>query len=157
MEKFNLNEILENVKEFLRNSEDYQDMEIIYILKDTKDERNSLVVTAEGDEIIEINPYTMEVSNIPDWDYNFDEYIFKNLEENKEIAYMIPDSHYGIWITIDEYYPEDIENKKGMQKYLKYCKENNITKEFLEKECKGEIPNIMKYYQLEKNKEREER
>ena len=152
MEKFKVNKVLESVRKLLDSSEDYKNMEIIYILKDIKDDRDSIVVATEDDSIIEINPYTNEISNIPDWDYNFDEYVFKELESGKQIAYMVSNTHYGIWSTINDYYPEEIENKKGMQIYLKYCKENKITKEKLAEECKtNDVPNIIKYYK-EKNK-----
>ena len=67
---------------------------------------------------------------------------------------MSLDCHYGVWSAIEEYYPEDIEYKKGMQEYLKYCKDNGITKEKLEKEVNYEGEDAMQHYK-EKNKAKE--
>ncbi|UKI57350.1 MAG: hypothetical protein L6V81_08410 [Clostridium sp.] len=41
---------------------------------------------------------------------------------------MTDDVHYSIWNSINELYPNDIEYKNGVQEYLQYCKEKNITK-----------------------------
>ena len=71
---------------------------------------------------------------------------------------MSMEAHYGLWQEIDRYYPEDIKNKKGVQMYLKYCKENNITKELIDKAINNDkTPDIMKFYDQKiknKNKER---
>lgn len=77
--------------------------------------------------------------------------MFEILERlDTEIIYARLDFNYSVWNYINEYYPDDINNKYGMNKYLKYCKENNITKELIEKEVKTEVPDVMKYY---KNRE----
>lgn len=44
---------------------------------------------------------------------------------------MSDECHYGVWQTIDEWYPEEFDNIDGVQKYLKYCKDNGITKNIL--------------------------
>ena len=76
-----------------------------------------------------------------------DEYFFKELQNGYEIGFITNDVNYGLWSTIDEFYPEDIENIKGVQKYLKYCVDNNITKEKLSKLMNNDVPDIMKFYQ----------
>ena len=53
-------------------------------------------------------------------------------------------------------YPEEIENKKGMQNYLKYCKENGITKTKIENEVKCDVPDVMKLYK-DKTKRKDDR
>ena len=58
---------------------------------------------------------------------------------------MTDDVHYSIWNSINELYPNDIEYKNGVQEYLQYCKEKNITKEYLDKKTGLNTPNIMKY------------
>lgn len=40
-----------------------------------------------------------------------------------------------------------IEYKNGVQAYLKYCVDNGITKEYLDKKFGCDTPNIMKYYE----------
>ena len=155
MKKLDVNKILKSVKILLENNEKYKNMEIIYILKDVKNSRDSIVVAAEDESVIEINPFTNEIKDIPDFEFNFDEYLFKQLEKGKQIAYMTPNTHYGIWSTIEDFAPSNIEHKKGMQKYLKYCKTNKITKEKLEKECNvKDIKDVMKFYKEKKEFER---
>lgn len=154
-EKLDIEKILNETKELLKNGEEYKDMEICYVLEDTKDKSNSIIVAMHNDDIIEINPFTKEVSDVADWAYNIDDDVFAMLETDKKISYMSMDMHYGIWQTIEQWYPEDLEHKKGMQKYLKYCKDNKITKDVIEKETKlDKLPDAMKYYKKEKNKER---
>ena len=153
--KLDIEKILNETKELLKNSEDYKDMEICYILEDTKDMKESFIIAMEGNDIIQINAITKEVSDVADWAYNIDDDIFAMLESDKKISYMSMNMHYGIWQTIEQWYPEDLEYKKGMQKYLKYCKDNKITKDVIEKETElDKLPDAMKYYKKEKNKER---
>ena len=65
---------------------------------------------------------------------------------------MSMDCHYGIWNEVTQYYPEDIQYKDGMQKYLKYCKENKIDIDTIKKSRNvDDIDNIMKFL---KNKNR---
>lgn len=153
--KLDIEKILNETKELLKNSEDYKDMEICYILEDTKDMKESFIIAMEGNDIIQINAITKEVSDVADWAYNIDDDIFAMLESDKKISYMSMNMHYGIWQTIEQWYPEDLEHKKGMQKYLKYCKDNKITKDVIEKKTElDKLPDAMKYYKKEKNKER---
>lgn len=153
-----INTLIEEVKEILENNEKYPDMDISYILEDKKEPSNTIVIATNYDEMIEINAITKEINSVPDWDYNIDSYILGELEQGKEIAYMNYGVHYGIWYDISNYYPEDIEHKKGMQKYLKYCKDNKITKEKIMKENDlikaPDITNVMKYYKDKRRLER---
>ena len=153
--KLDIEKILSEIMELLKNSEEYENMEICYMLEDTKDKEKSFIVAMNNDDIIEINPFTKEINVTADWTYNIDDDIFGMLEAGKKISYMSINMHYGIWQTIDQWYPEDLEHKKGMQKYLKYCKDNNITQTRILKE-KGidDVANAMKYYKKEKEKGR---
>lgn len=145
----------DKVDNFLKQSEEYKNYEIQYILADNEKLRYSFVIATNGDEIIQINPYDMYVRSVADWAYNFDEDIFRELERKKEISYMSMEVHYNIWNFIQEYYPEEIDYKKGTQLYLKYCKQNNITKEKIDKENGfNDTPNVMKYYETIKMKDK---
>ena len=149
-------EILDMVNDFLLNSE-YKEFELAYVLK-VKDEcQNCYAVAMQGDEIIGFNPFEKEIDNLPEWDFTADGEIFQELEWNREIIYMSIDCHYGIWHEVTRCYPEDIEHKDGMQRYLKYCKNNKINinkiKEFRNSD---NIDNITKYLK-EKNKNKEAR
>ena len=143
------------IEEIIKNDEEHQNKKVDYILynKETQ-ETNTLASDPYGEEAIEFTPNTKDSKEgywyVPEWDYNFDYYIYNLLEENWEIGYMSSEVHYSIWNSINELYPEDIDYKEGVQKYLKYCKENNISKEYLDKQMENEIPNvntpdIMKY------------
>lgn len=154
-DKLDIEKVLNKTKELLKNSDEYKNMEICYMLEDEKDKGNSFIVAMNNDDIIEINPFTKEINETADWAYNIDDDIFGMLESDKKISYMSINMHYGIWQTIDQWYPEDLEHKKGMQKYLKYCKDNNITQTRILKE-KGidDVANAMKYYKKERVKGR---
>ena len=145
----------DKVNNFLKQSEDYQDFKIEYILADNENLGKSFVIASKDDEIIQIDPYDMYIKHIADWTYNFDEDIFKELENGKEISYMTINAHYAIWDCLEKCYPDDIENIKGVQLYLKYCKENEITKEKIDKENNRiDTPNAMKYYEKIKIKDK---
>ena len=108
-----------------------------------KRQPNSSVVSVLDDDNLNLN------------DLGDDENI--DIDTQDDIAYMNMDTHYALWTYIGDYYPEEIENKKGMQKYLKYCKDNGITKEKIEKETNtNDIKNIMKFYK-DKTKRKDDR
>ena len=69
---------------------------------------------------------------------------------------MSLENHYGVWNEIANYYPEDINNRKGMQEYLKYCKKQKINISKIQKVAqKNDIKDVMQY--LEKVKKERER
>ncbi len=144
----------ENIENFLKTNEEYEDYNLSYIFSDKKKLGYSVIMASNYDEMIRIQPYTLEVNDVADWAYNFDEDIFEELENGREISYMSMDVHYSIWCSLDELYPEEITHKKGVQMYLKYCKDNKITKELLKKENGLDVPNVMKYYKTRKETER---
>ena len=155
IDKLDITKIMSETKELLINNEEYEDMEICYILEDKNNIEESFIIAMDGENIIQINAITKEISNVADWAYNIDEDIFQGLEENKKIAYMSINMHYNIWETLKDMYPEDIEYKKGVQEYLKYCKENKITKGKIEKETKSNnVYNAMKHYKESRKRER---
>lgn len=155
MEEFNIDKTKEEISKLLRNNEDYEDFLVHYILIDKENSKKSYAVAFKDDEIIEINITSNEISPVAEWAYNFDEDIFGELENNKKIGYMSMDAHFNIWETINQWYPTDIEHQKGMQKYLKYCKDNKITKELIEKEVKLDVSiDAMKFYKKDKERGR---
>lgn len=147
--------MIENIKNeietFLNNSIEHQNKYINYILYDPNNNNTYTLASDNYDGAIEFTPYTKNESGgyiqVPEWEYNFDYYILCYLEEGLKIGYMIDEVHYGIWNSIYELYPNDIEYKNGVQAYLKYCVDNGITKEYLDKKFGYDTPNIMKYYE----------
>ena len=150
-----MNERIEKVKNeiesFLKDSIDHQDKHIDYILVDPNTNETYVLASDGNDEAIEFNPlsknYEGGYTNVPEWDYNFDYYIYNYLEEGKQIAFMSDDVHYSIWNSIHELYPNDIEYKDGVQSYLQYCADNGITKEYLDKKTGFDTPDIMQYFE----------
>ena len=57
-----------------------------------------------------------------------------NRENGYRIVGMTMDCHYNVWSMIEDCHKGDIENLKGMQEYLDYCKKNSVTKDRLNKE-----------------------
>ena len=125
----------------------------IYVLVNSKNPKNSVVVMYDTDteKFCFIKPYMKKledkISSLEEWRFNYEEHLFEYLEND----YQMFNSndlvvHYNVWNYIEEMYPEEIENKKGMQNYLKYCKENGITKNKIENEVKYDVPDVMKLY-----------
>ena len=83
-------------------------------------------------DMIKDEGYERGYKKVASWDYNFDTYFFEMLEQGYEIGYISNDCHAGLNYFIDELYPNDVINKNGVKKYLKYCEDNGITKEFIE-------------------------
>ena len=140
------------IEEYLKESIEHQDKKVDYILyKIDSKETNTLVSDSCGSEAIEFTPYSKDNENgynfVPEWDYNFDYYIYNLLEEDWKIGFMTPEVHYSIWNSIHELYPEDIDYKDGVQNYLQYCADNGITKEFLDKNTELDTPDIMNYFE----------
>lgn len=149
--------IKNQLEKILKNDKDYENYKIECVIVDEKDINNSYAIAMYYDDVAIVKMSEKEVSKIYDASYTYDigdDSIFISLEnENMKIDYMSIEAHYGVWQEIERYYPEDIEHKKGMQEYLKYCKQNHITREVIDKEIKNhETPNVMKYYKEEKTK-----
>ena len=139
--------IKEEIENYIKDNEEYKHFELEYILMD---KNNITAIAFYGEEIIEIDYSNREVKSVADWAYNIDQDVFGELEENKKIVYMSINMHYNIWETIKERDPDGIENKKGMQKYLKYCKDNNISKKLIETKTKlRDVSDVMQYYEKE--------
>ena len=145
-----IKKIKENIEKFLSEDEEHQNKHIDYILVDPETKDTYVLASDGNEEAIEFTPFTKDYKggyqNVPEWDYNFDYYIYNYLEEGKQIAFMTDDVHYSIWNSIHELYPTDIDYKDGVQNYLQYCADNGITKEYLDEKTNLDTPNIMKYF-----------
>lgn len=140
-----IEETVKKVNEILKNNEDYKDdkaMQVQYILLD-KDKQISDIICYGWDGMVSIDSKTFEIEPISDWAYSSDTHIFEPLKDGETIGYMTAEAHYNIWCNIAEWYPEDINCKEGLDLYIKYCDENGITKEYLDKMNKLDTPDIM--------------
>lgn len=153
MNKINLKrKYYSEIHSIMRENEDYN-MEIQEILyrevqgkepeikaiaynKDCPDEAVCIKINMEGYE---------QYSSVPEWDYNIDTYLFQDLADGFKILYMPIETHQGIWPQIDDFRYE-IDCIEGFQKYLGYCKEENINVELLSRYPPFHIKDIMDMY-----------
>lgn len=163
MEKYyELKEEMEKIIE-IENEKEYREYKIECVLIDRNDMKKSYGIAMCYSDISIVDMTKKEVNYIPNAEYTFDigdDSVFPSLQKGKmEIAYMSMEVHYALWQEIDRYYPEDIKNKKGVQMYIKYCEENNITKEVIDKGINyDKTPDIMNFKEKKiKDKNRETR
>lgn len=136
----------QEIEKFFSENKEHENKIIDFMLVN-REEDDIITITSDGvDEMIEFSKNNGTHNEIPDWDFTFDYYLFERLENGYEIETMSNDIHYSIWNSINELYPEDINNKDGVQRYLQYCANNGITKEFLDKQTNLNTPDIMKYF-----------
>lgn len=152
MIKDEIHNILNDTRQLLEEK-NFEKTEILYVLENTRDIRESICgVCDKNYEMYEAILKDKKVNYCYDWDFNIDEYILGNIEKEYNIGFMSMEFHKTIWSSIGSFDIEEIQHKLGLQKYLKYCKENNIDKDVIEKETKSnDVPNIMQYYEENTN------
>lgn len=139
-----------NIENSIKEDEELFGTKIDYILINP-DNKDTISIISDGvDKIVEFTPFTKEMktgySKVSEWDYSFDNYLFKDLENVYQIGFMTDETHYNVWNSLEELYPENINNKDGVQRYLQYCADKGITKEYLDKQMNLDTPDIMKYF-----------
>lgn len=110
---------------------EYYNYQIDYVLSETNNHQNSHCYAHsinDPEQMIELSftEDNITVNQVADWDFNVDDYLFNDLENGKDIKYMSIDTHYNIWCAVDQA-REDINHFDGLQKYLSYCQQNDIT------------------------------
>lgn len=111
----------------LRQTKEYHRYLISFILSKNDTLRCIAYDRTDPNEIISmdvISPH-IEISKVPEWDFNIDDYLFAELEDGYSLIYMPPMEHYKVWDTILSE-TDDIERFDGMQLYLKHCIESGI-------------------------------
>ena len=152
--KNNIQKIYDQANFFLDNDVNYQNCKIDYILENPKN-GDVLLLASDGYEVaieFQLKDGKLDYYKVPEWDYNFDYYLYNRFEEGYKIACMTDEIHYNLWNSIHELYPDDIEFKNGVKNYIKYCKNNHINKDYIDKKTNLDTPDIMHLFQ---NKERE--
>ena len=105
-------------------------------------EENLIIITLDNEDISTTN--NLHISSFGDG-LIFD--ILQNVFI--KIEYMSFYMHYELWKEIDDKFL-NIEKWRSMNKYLKYCMDNYIDKERIDKELGQEItPDVIKYYECE--------
>lgn len=130
-----LTEIIDIAKQSFHDH-DEKDMKINYILsrKGGENSPSYLCLASSRSDPDEIRCITIDndnqinYQNVPDWDFNIDDYLLSDLEDGYQIEYMTLEDHYNIWCTIEEW-KDDIQHQDGLYSYLDHCKKNGITPE----------------------------
>lgn len=146
MGKENVDSIMYEVNQLMK-SEEIIDGKIEYILVNKQNEKHSIALVS--DKYLDIYQVTLkdkEIIPAEDWFYSIDTDVFELLEKNYEIGFMSLEFHSSIWGQVEDIGIEEFEHKVGLQKYLKYCKNNNIDKKAICKKVDTDVPDIMKYY-----------
>ncbi len=144
----NIEETVRKVNEILKNDEEYKDdkaMQVQYILLD-KDNQIDDIVCYGWDGILSVDSKTFDIETIAEWSYDYETDLFNQLKDGKTIGYMTAEVHYDIWCRINEWYPDSINYEDGLDIYIKYCDENGITKEYLDKKMELDTPDIMENF-----------
>ena len=135
--KKEINDFINDSYQIFRDKEEF-DMVISQVLS-LKNEDGTIgfqaiaVSQSDSDEIRCIRENIQgktEYQKVPSWDYNIEDYLLDDLENGFEIEFMTVDEHCGIWYTIDNW-REDISHVDGLQKYLSYCQQNEITSQVI--------------------------
>ncbi len=138
--------ILYNVRQFLNENQNLKDMNIHCLLIDKNNNKNGIAIASNEEYIVAIDIENYECEYSQEWDYDIDMNIFRHLENEMNIEFITPQWHCLIWKKIESYeFIDSIFHKEGMQKYLKYCKDEEITQELLQEECDTDVTDIMKY------------
>lgn len=156
-----------DVREYLEDyvwSTDTENYIFMYSLLDKEEPQSSVIVYGdnEGETILLIRPYEKGFKDkfeiVPDWAFNFYGGLMVLLDNGFEIIDIDEYCHYSIWGEVYERLqePGDKRYKKGVEKYIKYCKKNKITKESIMKflNLKHFTEDIMEFYKNDKSKER---
>jgi len=101
------------------------------------------------DEMIMFDPFkdSAGIKYLWDWSFSFDGDLFMYLEQSYELAGMSLSAHYAAWMEITGLYDdESINFIKGMQRHLKYCKQNQVTRELLCKEFQYQGMDVITLY-----------
>ena len=132
-----LTEIINIAKQSFHDH-DEKDMKINYILsrKGGENSPSYLCLASSRSDSDEIRCITIDnekkinYQNVPEWDFNIDDYLLSDLEDGYQITYMTLENHYNIWCAIEEW-KDDIQHQDGLYSYLNHCKNNGITPEVI--------------------------
>ncbi|MCI9246092.1 MAG: hypothetical protein HFJ30_03015 [Clostridia bacterium] len=146
MEKEIVDNIMYEVNELAR-SKDFTNAKIEYVLVNKQNTKHSIaVINDQNNELYEVTLKDNEINPALDWAYNIDDDVFAHLENEYEIGFMSLEFHSGIWYQVEDIGIEEFTHKLGLQKYLKYCKDNGIDKKTICEKLNTDLADIMQYY-----------
>ena len=147
--------ILYDIREFLDTKDEFKKLNIhaVFIKDNDRNDGIALTFDKEFEYGIKIRLKDFSYSYMYNWNFDFDNDIFKELKDENSIVFISDEENYNIWTHIYAIGVEEIKYQNGWQKYLKYCKDNGITKEYLDKKFNANIKDMMSYYNGEQKKE----
>jgi len=144
----------QEVIDFLENG-GFKDYEVDYILFNPNTKNIIMSASGKEDSSLEIilsenDKGNFECKQVSDWEFSIHEYIFSYLDNGYEIAEIKMPVHLTAWQALLDKYSENYYDN-GVQKYLQYCKDNEITKEKVETVSDEKIEDIMFLYKYPKD------
>lgn len=134
---FNIDIIKDKLYKILKQDEDFKDFKIQCIMVDPKNINNSYGIIMEDGELAYVELSKKEVNKAinPEFVDVGEDDIFYNIEENGyKIGYMSPLMHYALWQELSSDNYKESEYQNAIKTYFQYCKDNNITKDYIDKE-----------------------
>ena len=133
MEKEKINKLKRDLKKKLNEYMEKKNCTLQFIL--SKDNKVSDIIYANlyGELVLSVDPESFEITKLEKTTSVLDDILFLRMNEDKQIEFIADEAHDYLWYIIETYYTDynmhelDVPNKKSMLKYLKYCKDNNIT------------------------------
>lgn len=146
MQRNELDTILYNIRDFMNKNAELKEMNIQCLMIDKNNKKNGIAIASDESDVVAIDIQNYECEYSQEWDYDIDNNIFKKIENGMNIELITTQWHRLIWEKIESFqYVDEIYHKEGLQNYLEYCRDNEVTKEYLEEECDTELIDIMKY------------
>lgn len=146
---------LKRTGEYLKNRaessdpEDNYQLDYVLISEDKPAPDNAFAYAHYKDCVISFYPLEGRDELTGHWDqaFSFDLDLFSFLEQGYELAGMSLTAHCAAWEEIAEYHHCDYFNHlKGMQTYLRYCRQNGITAGLLHEKCRYDGMDVMTLY-----------
>lgn len=110
---------------------------------------NAFAYAHYEDRIVSFYPFDFNVCPPSFWDmaFSFDIDLFSFLEKGYELAGMSLTAHCEAWQEITDYHICDgLDHPRGMQRYLRYCKQNGITVDLLRKDHQYDGMDVLTLY-----------
>lgn len=121
-------------KELEGSGEENYEITCILVKGSLEKPEDVIAYAEQADNYLILNPQGNPQEAEQSWGFHFDSEVFSPLEKGYSIIFMTAERHYDIWTMLGEFKEEKVLNKQGFRKYLEYCKENMVTKDYLQKE-----------------------
>ena len=139
-----IKDLIQRANEQIKNNTVYSNYELQYIL--SRNSKITDIIYADDTNVINLNLDSSKIKKFEKEYSVLDEILLPEIEKGKQIEFISDETHDWLWYIIETYYPDDLENKKGMFKYLEYCKKNNITRKYLDEKFDSSPSDLLDLY-----------